>query len=478
MKKILLPLACVLPALIQADDRFLLVGGGPNPQNSQFSIESNVLWFDHLAKAGQFSHTQTLFGSGANHPAEIQYVSENLPSLGALGVIFDNRNQEKFAYRASLLDSSKTESATSEEVSKTVESELSSLAAEDSLFLIFSGHGGRTNTAKDNYLHLWGNSQLSVGQLHTTVQSNLSEGSFRFVLPQCFSGDFTSLSYSNLKDKKGVTGAVCGFTSVSQWDYAEGCTASVNTEDYRDYASLLMQSVVGENRQGNPAPKAWDLNKDGKTSLYEAHLFTVAMSETADIPRSTSEQYLLDTERTINRWQSLRFGSEQNDYSMAASRMVQDFQSAFGTPEYAKELSEKLHDARRELDQKTTVEYNNMDERVILQRKLQEQLYLQWPQLKEPMTPLFQDTINNQLRSINAWLEALPDYQALRSLEMEADRLSQEWIVANRELAKFKRIQRLMKLSRLHNETMRQGGTRKDEYLSLQRCEQWNPPIQ
>ena len=109
-----------------------------------------------------------------------------------------------------------------------------------------------------------------------------------------------------------------------------------------------------------------------------------------------------------------------------------------------------------------------MDERVILQRKLQANLLIEWPQLSNAMTPLYQQTLSNHLGEINSWIESHPDYQALLKLEAEADVLSKEWIEANRALAKLKRIHRLLKLSRLHEETLKAGGQRLTDYLALQ----------
>ena len=147
-----------------------------------------------------------------------------------------------------------------------------------------------------------------------------------------------------------MSGNICGFTSVSQWDYAEGCTASVNTNDYRDYASMLIQNTTGENRLGDSTARAWDLNNDQQISLYEAHLHTIATSDSADMPRSTSEEYLLDSQSWLNKWQSSQFQIAENDYSATAKRMTANFDHEFGSRAFQKELNSKLENARQLLE--------------------------------------------------------------------------------------------------------------------------------
>lgn len=478
MKALLFTTFLTASTSFASQDHLVLIGGGPNPVNSQFSIESNVVWFQQLAEESGFSSTNTLFGSGGEHPHEIKYVDPTSVRMGALSIIYDNRQTERFQYRASILSSETTLPATQSNVSTFLKARMSSLQEEDSLFLIYSGHGGRTSSAENNYLHLWNNTQLSIEGLHTLLHGKPEDAKVRFVLPQCFSGRFTTLSYQNLADESGISGNVCGFTSVSQWDYSEGCTASVNTSDYRDYASLLVQSATGKNRQGETSPRAWDLNNDQQISLYEAHLHTIATSDSADMPRSTSEEYLLDSQHWLSKWQSSQFKIANNDYTAIAKRMTVDFENEFGSRAFQQELNSKLETARKLLENRTKTEYDNMDERVILQRKLRSNLLVEWPQLSDEMTSLYHSTIANHLDDINAWIESQADYKTLLELEAKADVLSQEWIDANRALAKLKRIHRLLKLSRLHEETLSAGGERLEAYLALQQCEQWVPPFE
>ena len=467
-----LPLMLSAPLLAQVD--LTLIGGGPNPANSQFSIESNVIWFYQLAKQGNFDDIALYFTSGGETSFDVHFRDNTDSALGALSDLYYDPGVHQLVYRPAdpLLQSAKP--ATREEVLMQLNQQSDDQSDQ---LLLFSGHGGRSEQADNNYLKLWEDTELSVSDLHEVLYSEENRATVRFIAPQCFSGGFTALAYQDLKQRSGVDGRICGFTSVSEWDYSEGCTASVNTDDYRDYATLLMESLTGQNRHGKPVVTASDLNQDGQISLREAHLHVLGSAQSADLPRSTSEAYLLDQQRWYERWLSGFYQPGDNPYANAARQLSSDFNHPFGSNAYRRELLSALTEARMELAEAARIEYENMDERVLLQNALRDELEQHWPQLANPVTARATKVISENLSDMNKWIEQHPDYPDLQERVNNADKLSQRWLTLNREHARLQRIVHLLTLSRLHDRVVSEDGKRSDEYQALLECEDWKPPF-
>jgi hypothetical protein len=72
---------------------------------------------------------------------------------------------------------------------------------------------------------------------------------------------------------------------------AAGCTPDVDKDNYVEYSSYFWEALGGRTAAGEQAPTS-DYDGDGRTSLAEAHAYTVLHAETIDLPLTTSSEFL------------------------------------------------------------------------------------------------------------------------------------------------------------------------------------------
>jgi len=80
------PLSLLLATLcatgpVLAGDRLMIVGGGPLPEESQVSIERNVIWIDGLTQTPGYAERRLLFTAG---PEKVKDVIEQRRGDAAL----------------------------------------------------------------------------------------------------------------------------------------------------------------------------------------------------------------------------------------------------------------------------------------------------------------------------------------------------------------------------------------------------------
>ena len=472
-------LAASSPAL--AADYSLLIGGGSNPGRTQFSIESNVIWFERIFQEAGFDQTITLFGSGGANSVEVNYLAEDTESsaYASLALVFDSVEKNRLRFRPSEVTNAAPRPLTQETLGSELDQLASSMGEDDSLLLTYSGHGGRGGSPGSNYLYLWHNTDMSAEEMQSHLLEADPGATVRFVLPQCFSGGFSAMPFQNLDFQEGLAKGpmMCGFTSVAENQLSEGCTASVNTDDYRDYASFLFGAVSGESRDGTPMRIQADTNGDTQVSLREAHLYTVGHVHSTDVPRSTSEEFLLAMEPWTQRWASYQSAGIDNEFTEVVQALAGDFDSVVGTREFLMEISRRLREHASTVAAAEQKKQATREQIKDLQRSLRSELLIVWPQLASPYTEAYQQLIQTKLDDIASWLAERQDFRRLRTLHQDYSEQVTELIDLQRELAGFHRIQRLLKLSRLHEYVIRKGDKQvRETYLALRSCEDWTLP--
>lgn len=468
-----------MPSL--AEDYSLLIGGGPSPERTEFSIESNVLWFDQIFEQAGFDRVTTLFGSAGNNSKEVNYLApvDFSEPYSALALVFDSTEVNSRRYRASEVRSDPSTPLTRDGLSGQLDRHVSELGNGDSLLLTYSGHGGKGSRPQGNFLFLWDNTEMSVDEMQSQFLEANDGASIRFVLPQCFSGAFTRLPFRNMNMEEGVIKGpeMCGFTSVADDQLSEGCTASVNTEDYRDYASFFYGAITGTDRNGQPMAGNADRDGNGQVSLREAHLYTLGHVVSTDIPRSTSEEFLLAMEPWSQRWASYRSASVNNEFIQVAEQLAHDFENAIGERAFLKESSKRLQQQSQRVAEAEYAKGQTHAEINRLQYKLKERLFIRWPELSTPYTGAYHRVVGSELETIESWLRDQPEFQQLAQAQQAYERQVFELIDQQRQLARLQRIQRLLKLGRLHDYVIQQGDSRvREDYLALRACENWDMP--
>ncbi|MDC0662072.1 hypothetical protein [Marinobacter sp. SS21] len=464
-----------------AKDYSLLFGGGPSPERTEFSIESNVLWFDTLFERAGFDGATTVFGSGGRNAKEIHYLApvDVTEPHAALALVFDSAEVNSRRFRASEVRSEPPTPLTRDGLASQLNRHIGALGEGDSLLLTYSGHGGKGQRPQDNFLFLWDNTAMSVDDMQRSLLEADQGATIRFVLPQCFSGAFTRLPFRNMNPQEGVIKGpeICGFTSVSDDQLSEGCTASVNSEDFRDYASFFYGAISGSDRRGQPLDGDADMDASGRVSLREAHLYTLGHVISTDIPRSTSEEYLLAVEPWSQRWASYRSASADNEFIEVAERLAYDFENRVGEHAFLKETSKRLLQQSASVTRGEQAVSHTRGEIHGLQHQLREQLFMRWPELSAPYTEAYHRVVSSELGAIETWLRQWPEFNELAEAQQRYDHLVFELIEQQRQLARLQRIQRMLKLGRLHDYAMHEGDVRmRQDYLALRACEDWEIP--
>lgn len=470
----------VASSIVLSDNIVLNVGGGPNPTRNQFSIESNVIWFDKVFKDGEFDKVITLFGSSGQAVREVARLDIAESSISPLSRVFENDQLDRTSYQSTRVNSDVDQVLNSENLLSLIRSNVESLEDDDSLTLFFSGHGGRATSDSGNYLYLWDNTELSLSSIYDAT-AEISEGvHLRTVFPQCYSGSFTHLAFNNLNISEGVRpGApVCGFASVSPDRLSEGCTASINTDEYRDYSSYFMGALTGSDRLGHRLVGDSDIDGDGNVSLREAHLYAMAYGRSTDLPRSSSEEFLVENQLFNERWASWQKIDVKNEFSRAARILSSDIDAEFGSSNFYSALNEALIEREAALSA-FELDLSSLSRDVSkIQEIIREELMITWPELGAPYTKAFSDLLESSGSDISAWLEINPSYTELVPKQELYDQVSSQVLDATRDVAQIHRIKRLLLLSRLHTNLMTQpGSTRYNDYQALRECESWIPPL-
>ncbi len=297
MRCLLSLLCCLLPLSAAATDRVWVVGGGPEPEYSQVQIERNVA-FARRVMAGRLPGARigTWFTDGDDPRPDVkEWVrpGEGDAELQPLARVLDAYRLNGNAYRNHRL-ADVDGPARRRPVLEALAQGLTALGPGEEGWLVYAGHGSPAAPAGGgSRLDLWGHERVTVADLQRLLaRAGPGPGSrFRYVMTQCHAGGFARLAWP----EGGVPdGRVCGFMAVAEEGLAEGCTADLDVGNYRGYSTYFFAALAGRARDGAPLAFDPDRDGDGRTDPYEAHLYALVAARSTDIPRSTSEQWLLD----------------------------------------------------------------------------------------------------------------------------------------------------------------------------------------
>jgi hypothetical protein len=278
--------------------RVLIVGGGPNLQNNQVAIESNVRYVGKLLP--QDTARITLFADGDANNATVLY--DESPSLPAGERLFNLIMRASDApeggsgrYRKPKLGAKLDGASRKTEIQKA----FTQLAADNGdptrpVMLYFTGHGSRNGTDLENNLYdLWGAREgITVRELSREIARLPEDTPVSIVMVQCFSGAFGNLVFEN-GDPLGepLKRDIAGFFATVKERVAAGCTSAVNEADYHDFTSYFFAALTGHDRIGKRVSGA-DYNGDGRVGMDEAYCYTLIHDDSIDVPVCTSDVFL------------------------------------------------------------------------------------------------------------------------------------------------------------------------------------------
>ena len=279
------------PTPASAVDYVWLIGGGYDLDSSQAQIEQNVLWVSRLLEQIPGARTQRIYFDDGDNPANDvkQQISLRGAPFEPLRRLFAHGHIAGYRYRNHALPRVDGGTERTLLVAK-LEQEIAALRPVDRLLIVFNGHGTRSRRDMlGNRLWLWNGTSLDVREFDGLLARVPPAVPVRFVFTQCYAGAFARLALDESKNR-------CGFLAESEDQPAEGCSAGVDADDYRDYTTYFFAALSGRTRLDGPLPFDPDLDGDGQVSLYEAHLYALRAGESADLPRATREVFL-------ERWQ-------------------------------------------------------------------------------------------------------------------------------------------------------------------------------
>ncbi len=435
---------CLTPAPGVAADYVWLIGGGPNLEESQAQIEQNVIWArDVISHAAGDRVLRVYFTDGADPAKDVtewKPSEETAESLQPLARVLNSYWSNGELYRNHRLGdvAGGTEAGF---LRAELARDLQLLKPGDRALIVFNGHGGydRTDTSH-NTIALWNDTEMTVDDTDALLSSLNPEVSLRFIFTQCYSGAFARLAAPGKN--------WCGFLAEAEDRPAEGCSASVDIGDYRDYSTFFFAALAGKDRRATPLTVSADRNGDGSVSLREAHLYALLAGRSSDLPRSTSEVYLADWTPWYLRWPAWSpKRSAPNEYDDLVRELVQREGIESG-----KMMLGEIRSRRRDLETEASRLSREQTQLVHANSKLrlamQEELFRRWPEARNAYTNNHRRFLERDLSAAQQFILSDPRYAELSTNQDKYWELERALVNNERALTQLEKIQWVAHLAR------------------------------
>lgn len=460
-----LSLACIVSAA-QADDRVWLIGGGYDLDNSRVQIEQNVLWARNVLQALPGRRDIQVFFNDGDDPAPDVTLwrkpAEDAASLQPLARIYDAYYLNGESVRSNSIAPLQGP-ATRDTVRTALSRGIGTLEAGSQGLVVYAGHGSHGD--RGSLLDLWGGTELSVQDLRAAIATQPPHTRLRFVFTQCHAGGFQK---ALLPLEAGTSR--CGFYAVAADQLAEGCTASLDVADYRGYGTYFFAALAGHARDGGALLTDPDRDHDGRVDPYEAHLYTLRAARSADLPRSSSEQYLLDWEP----WYLplLRVTPQaDNPYRDIAVDLAHDL-GLVTDPALPADLMTHRKNVQQQI---RTLTYRQEQARRHAHdalTRIQTAVEQRWPQARYPRTLGYKVFLERDLGAAQDFIQQHPLYAGLVADQDTYWSLDTAILELQRRVVQFDRIELLQRLARLHDALLtRADDTDRATYTALLDCE-------
>jgi len=451
----------------------LLIGGGYDVHGSQGQIELNVKWVQGILEK-QGVPTATYFTDGDETGADVHYqlpAEQTTKAHEPLARIFGDWVLHARRYREH--EVARVSGSTRRDELVPALREAVDATRDTDLLLIYNGHGSQSLSTPDQVtLNLWDNTKLSANELHGIVKPRSAP--FRYIFTQCYSGGFHRLAYKNPGSGLEISDAPrCGFTAESAYRLAEGCSASIEIDDYRDYTTYFFAALSGYERDGDIVSRNPDTNKDGVTTLREAHLFTLEEAYSTDLSRSSSEDYLIQWQPWYLRWLPPSLNLPNNEYAQLFRDLAKRYDIPF-TGKVAKQIRRQLNDTQLQIADTQMRRQTLRQTQRMLQFSLQTELSRDWPDLLGPYTGAYQAmAASGELNTIAAKVSEHSDYASLVDVQNQDKALDTTLLDLERKATQFQKLLQLRQLAMLKQQLAEYGSaTQRADYQALLSCEE------
>ncbi len=461
----LLGLAAADPG--QAQDWVFLIGGGDQADNSQAQIEANTRWAREVLAGMPGERRLRLYFTDGDDPApdvtEWQRPPEEAAAMQPLARVLNAywSNGQRFRNHALGAVDGGTRS---DLLSAALAEQLSAVEADDRVFLVFNGHG--VWDRKDplgNRILLWDSTALNVREIKRILDQAPADTALRFVFTQCYAGAFAALAEPGSNR--------CGFLAEAADQPAEGCSAAMDQLDFQDYSSYFFAALAGRDRFGDPLRASPDRNGDRQVSPLEAHFYTLVHADSSDIPRATSEAFLLAWDPWFLDLVIRLYAGEDSRYQglareLAAASGLDPGQAIEPQVRSGRARAErKLRGLRREQERVT----QRIEE---LRPALERELLRRWPEAGYPYTLGFRSFLEQELEVAQFFILEQRNYPALVQAQDHYWVLEDQVLEAERGVTAFDRIEHLLALARREALLQARGGDAdRERYLELLACE-------
>lgn len=475
------PEAPPAPLPLKDGSRYLLVGGGGSPYNTQVSLEEHIGRFQQLlqARGADATRLQTYFAAGQTQaPAvEVLDASSGLEPVEAeVAWVLGLAQNSGVSWRKTGLEGLAGPSAP-EQVRKA----LAAAGGFKRTLLYFAGHGRQDPETLAVSLDLWGENVLTPAQLAGWLEPLPPEHRLIGIFAQCHSGGFADILYpgGDLRQPPSPRDR-CAFFAAPPDYVAAGCTPEANRENPDDYSTWFLAALSGSLPGGKPLPGSPDLDRDGQVTLSEAHGFARIHDGTLDIPVSTREQLLrIETARLplhdgltlASPFQVILQRAEPGERVVLSALaqalgLAQDPAAAVKARYEADRLSQELGRLDRLLEP-LAVEAD--DARVALKKRLLQR----YPWLGNPLKPTSRHLMQEHKDAILKLLRQSPERQRHDRARSEARPLEKRLDGLELKQARWERLARAAEA--VVNEASFQANASRElkaRYDALKRCEQ------
>lgn len=215
-----------------------------------------------------------------------------------------------------------------------------------------------------------------------------------------------------------------------------------------------------------------DLDHDGGVSLSEAHVYALRSAVSYDLPRSSSEMYLERWCPWYLRWFSFAGTTDNLYHTIAVDIAAKNNFLINGQINMGGILTnrEKLY---RELKQAEAEERIAKEKSTNLQKDIQTDLKIKYPEIMKPYTYSFHRLMNTKKDEVLQFIVQHPKYESLSRMQNEEDQLHDDITGLKRKIITMDKIVRMRTLSRLKSMFQKLASDmEKAEYQRLLNLEQ------
>ena len=444
---------------VAAKDYFLTIGGGYSPTGNQISLEKNVLMFQEMLGEEYpdgVGH-DIYFADGNNTQRDLQFHDPNdgVPKVNReLARIFKQTRYLGYQYRDHQIPHVAGTSSRGS-LDKWFKEKGTKLQKGDRLVIYATAHGGRSSDKKapgNTKLYMWNGENIQVKEMIAHFDK-LPEGvSVALVMVQCYSGGYANAIFNEADPKKDVSKQDrCGFFATVQTRQAAGCTPDIDEANYQEYSSYFWIALRGKNRAGQEIEKP-DYDKNGTTSLDEAHAYAVLESPTIDIPIKTSGAML----RSVSKMKDkdapnllsidTRFDELFKLASPSERAILEGLSKQLGLskPERGKEakaLAAKIDGDKKKVEaekKKVQGAYNASSD------KIGKLLKIRWPELANRWDPRVSDLLSKDSAEVLKAIESHGEYKKISKMRSDMEKFDTQRLNHEKKWCKCQRLLRTL----------------------------------